>query len=276
MLTHHLKQHGAIHAIWAISILILIIAAILLGTVNGGKINEFISFASSLASLILAIVAIFYAMISNQSFSETIGFLTSSSNSIQTAANNLAATSASLNDRIEAVVGEVARVPAAMEELSSKFDAQLSATAANAPTLLPAMEGEDATTRLMREARYGTQVALYALAKSFVTRKAFDSSGIFLSEDKFAAWNSILTGFVLAIYDFKPCSITLSSAKTNDTTLYSVSSFGDADPAKIISYLTPKSEDDELIKIIDNYFEEPRVTPRRRRSSKSKPKSDES
>jgi hypothetical protein len=258
MLARHLKLHGAVHAIWAISVLTLIIAAILLGTVNGSKINEFISFASSLASLILAIIAIFYAMISNQSFGETIGFLTSSSNSIQKAADNLANTSASLNERIEAVVGEVARVPAAMEELSSKFDAQI-ASAASAPTLLPAMAGASATSKLMNDCRYGTQLGLYALAKAFITRKAFDSSAVFPS-DKSGNWNAIMTGFTVAIYDFKPCGLSLTSAKTKDSTVYSVSSFGDIDPGGVIAHLDEAaSEGDELVKDVDKYFEDPRV-----------------
>lgn len=67
-LRSHMQRHGFVHALWTISILILIIASLLLGLPNGNLIGDYIAFSASIAPLVLAVVAIFYSIISNHPF----------------------------------------------------------------------------------------------------------------------------------------------------------------------------------------------------------------
>ncbi|WP_426264142.1 hypothetical protein [Sphingomonas sp. PWP1-2] len=115
-IAEHFRIHGAVHAFWIISILVLIITALLLLVPNGSFLRDYISFASSIASIILAIIAIFYSMFSNQSFSEMVG-------SLQSSVQNTSQSSAKLEDASNFLTTLADRVSTEISSLSPRFDA---------------------------------------------------------------------------------------------------------------------------------------------------------
>jgi hypothetical protein len=250
----YFRTYGHIHAIWTIALLIAVIAWLLLGERNGNIINTYISFASSLASLILAVVAIFYAVISNQSHSETIGTLRVSSDSLETAARNIADTSTVLNRRFEDVVGQVAMVPAAVEALSAKLD-ERAAVAAEAQ--LPEVQGTDnETLRLFNDMKFGGQVFMYILAKSAKELKAFNTDKVF-DKERTSTWDSMLLGFCIAVSGTRPCGIELDDIEYEDDIVYKTRSFGKFSADELITIVDSEQHDkrdDPLYQDIRAYF----------------------
>lgn len=257
----HFRTHGQVHAIWAITVLVAIIAWLLLGERDGNVINAYVSFASSIASLILAVVAIFYSVVSTQSQSEMIGSLKGSSDSLESAARNIDDTSAALNKRFEEVVGQVAMMPAAVEALSAKFDQR--AAAATSTNLTGQEDTGDRTVKILGTLKWGGQVSLYLLAKAFSFDMPFNTAKVFKNRENDTVWQSILTGFVLAVHGFKPSGIKLEQIVVDSEVLYKVTSFGDIDAKKIVELTESENNTkrlDPLLLEIQTYFKQSQPT----------------
>lgn len=97
-------SNAVIHLSWIIVLLILSGAALVSTSPDGIVIRDYISFASAISSIALAIVAIFYSMISNQSFSQTIGALNLSANKIDSTAREINTASLSLKNGIDDII----------------------------------------------------------------------------------------------------------------------------------------------------------------------------
>jgi hypothetical protein len=119
-LREHLRLHGAVHAVWTIAMLLGIVAALLLMSPNGNAVGEYIAFATSIASLVLAVVAIGHALIANQSFSETVGSLKTSTDGVQAAAREICTVSVELSHQSERLIGEFSELPPAVRAISAR------------------------------------------------------------------------------------------------------------------------------------------------------------
>lgn len=194
---HHLERHGGVHATWIIAVLTAIIAALLLRLPNGNSVGDYIAFAASIASLVLAVVAIGQSLIANQSLSTTVGSLNTASSNLERASENLEDISKGLETRFEEIAGEVARMPVAVAQLEAKITGTMPQQPAqetgvgkdrfDTGATLTRSEGvEEAQTTLstLKGLKNGSQVALYVLAQSYRTQKAFNSTDMFTPDSE--------------------------------------------------------------------------------------------
>lgn len=249
----HFKNHGAIHALWMIGVLLLIIAALLIRSPGGNIIAEYFAFATSIASLVLAIVAIFHSVVSNQSFSETIGSLRTSAESVQTAARNIADTSAILSEQSERMIGEVSRLPPAFQELSEKINEKFTQDTGEAEN----RQGGVLNIGLayFDETVYGGKLSFYILALSHLRSKNFSIYDMFADQ---VVWSNFISGYMHAIRITKPCDIDLgyNTSDESDSMLFILTSIGSLPVKEIVNSFSKM--DDEYTKperqIVDSYF----------------------
>ena len=117
-------SNAVIHLTWVIFVLILCGTALVSTSPNGIVIRDYISFASAISSIVLAIVAIFYSMISNQSFSQTIGALNLSVNKIDSTAQEINTASLSLKNGIDDIMNEFKQIHPAVKSISEQIYSQ--------------------------------------------------------------------------------------------------------------------------------------------------------
>lgn len=247
-MTEHFRKHGAIHALWAISILLLVVAWLLLQAPNGQLIGQYIGFAASVASLVLALVAIGYAFVSNQGFNQSVGALEVSSRDIRSAAQNIEEVSRLLSEKTEILTGEVSRVPDAVKALSEKIEENI-AKSAEVPTKKQLLES---STVPYHELRNGAAAALYLIAQSVKHEKPFVLKNVFSEKDQI--WAAVISGCIITIDGFKICGIEIDISGSDTDT--SVKSMGSMDADEIIKSVRKRG--DEIISsmrdAIDAYF----------------------
>jgi len=174
---------------------VAIIAAQLLGTINGGKINEFISFASSLASLILAVVAIFYAMISNQSFTETIGSLRLSASSVEQAAERVCDVTSDLGQKSDFLTSQLADFSPALSKVTERLDMIASPASSD---VVP--DGDHLKTKPeLENETHGARVALFLAWLSHTNKKSFNVVDLFKDIEGGQSWADYVRGYLIAL-----------------------------------------------------------------------------
>lgn len=255
-LREHFRSHGAVHALWLISVLLAIIAALILMSPNGAAVGEYIAFATSIASLVLAVVAIGQTLISNQGFSETVGALRSSADNIQVTARNIADSSSLLSQKAEFISEQAEKVPSVVEALSAKLDDRIfrksSAEISQADAIGPGRK----TEQIYGGSTFGTIMCLYAMSKAFKENKAIDTSSILSGIKAQIGMSGVMLGFLNAMRDLGSCGIVVDYALSDNRHLYRVTNMGSIDPDIVIS-LFEKYDDKEgnLERAsIDNYF----------------------
>jgi uncharacterized membrane protein (Fun14 family) len=248
-MVEHFQKHGAIHALWAISVLLLIVAWLLLQAPNGQLIGQYIGFAASVASLVLALVAIGYAFVSNQGFSQSVGALEVSSRDVRSAAQNIAEVSRLLSEKAEILTGEVARVPDAMLALTEKIDAN-ALKSAELPAKL--VQNDNNAGIPYNKIRTGGAVALYLLAKAELSKKGFLLTDIFKDKD-LKVWAALTTGYLIAIDGFNIFGISLDLSSDDKT---KVLSLGSLKPEEMLENITQRKDNtlDSIRNTIDLYF----------------------
>jgi hypothetical protein len=228
----HIRRHGMIHALWIILTLIFVIAAIVLGLASGDKINDYISFASSIASLLLAVVAIFYAMVSNQSFSETIGSLRQSATTVDDAAKSICKVTEELNDKSEDLLLQVSGLPPTLQKMSEKLDSITSPTAVPDESAAASRDDTHKSGMLFDSNKTaGVKMGLYILGVSAFTGNPFKVEDLF-PEDM--AWTSYILGFCGTVETFKPCGIQVTRAKDSE---YRTESTGQVTTEQLLAQL---------------------------------------
>lgn len=110
MLSKHFAKHGYIHCFWLIVLLCAACAALIIELPNGDKVNSYLSFASSIASLILAVVAIVYAFVADQGRHETTSLLQSSAENISKGSMTLKELSSKVSEKIDVIIGQVSDI----------------------------------------------------------------------------------------------------------------------------------------------------------------------
>lgn len=240
-ITDHFRSHGHVHAIWIIALLVAIVAWLLLGERDGKVINEYISFASSLASLILAVVAIFYAIVSTQSQSESVGALNASVREIASAAGNISRTSAALEEKAESMIGEVRGIAPAFEDLRNRVNAASLDTAPKTPTGLSILDNVS----------YGGKVGFYLVALSLQQSKGFNPYNVFEND---AVWSNWIMGFLHAVRAWKPCGVILDFASDDENYVFRASVAGQFPTKDIIARIEETHSLDEQVKSIKDYF----------------------
>jgi len=203
-LRKHFQLHGSVHAWWAIAVLILIIAALLLFMPNGTAVNEYISFASSLSSLLLAVVAMFYAFISNQNSSENVSDLRASALQITNSSGALSNISKDLYQQISVLTSDFSDIRPRVEQIHSQISG-----ITNPAT--PSADGIDAqydqSSLFKRGPGIGVRIAFYELDKAF--RLGVNRIDLETIYGKSAVWLNFMQGVHDTIYTLRPCGIEL-------------------------------------------------------------------
>jgi hypothetical protein len=262
VIAHHFRRHGAVHATWVISILIAVIAALLLILPNGNSVGNYIAFAASIASLVLAVVAIAQSLVSNQGLSETLGSLRTAAHTLSDASLNVETASAALDSKIELVVGQVARVPEAVEALSAKFDARQALTSAAESDIseVEEQQGQSATRQKVSGLKLGTQVSVYAIAKSLKENVAFNPAKLELDE-KLKPWRSILAGAIIVLHDLKPFGMEIESFKVDNFGYFKATSLGELDLDEYLAFVSEKKSNHAILSVVDDYFSDANKAP---------------
>jgi hypothetical protein len=261
-LAEHFKKHGAVHALWLFTVMTFIIAALLLRLPNGTTINNYISFSASLASLILALVAIFYSMISNQSFSETIGSIKNSISDLGEVTASVNSASSLLTDRSDLLISEIASFKPTMENISSNLSAQADSEINIKDRIV---EKSEQSSGIIKESpSQAGMLSLYILAKSELSGKKFSLEDIFPDN---VVWNNYCTGFIEAVKTIQPSGIKLDKieeklGKTSESDqerikyTYQISDKGSADFHSLLSLISRSSYENwpEYQPLVDKYF----------------------
>jgi hypothetical protein len=255
-LKEHVRKHGAVHSVWMITVLLLVILVLVFRDPDSDRLGTIIGFAASAVSLVLALVAIGYSFVSNQSFSEVVGVLRSSTENIQTAAQNIVESSAALSGQSEVLVGHAEKMPTVVAELSAKLDEKVFSQS-NSVSSRVDDDVEKAKTGYS-QSRFGGQLALYAIAMAYKNESVIDPKAIF-PEPAQHTWASILVGFILCVMAFKPCEVYLEpvAAEGGNSARYRVKSIGSLDHIDIIKMFSAYDDKDgnkERL-AVDNYFD---------------------
>ncbi|HEY0027010.1 MAG TPA: hypothetical protein VGC35_04000 [Allosphingosinicella sp.] len=206
-ITAHFRRHGFIHAGWVIFVLILAIAGLVIVTPAGESLTKYVSFAATVTSLFLGAIAIFYSMISNQSFSETVGSLKSSADDVQIAAKNIADTSTALSGQSERLIEQVSLVPASVNKLSADIAERMEVYAAVEDR--PSKE----ITKPQNGSNIGAVMAMYAVALAANNGREIDTAAIKEETDEY--FGGILMGVLSAIKMFEPCGVKIEQVRTH-------------------------------------------------------------
>lgn len=183
-LVQHWRNHAGVHLSWVIFCLVAIIVAFIIKMPNGNVLFDYISFASSVASLILAALAIAYAIFTNQTFSEHVGELRSSTVKMREAAGNLIDTSATIKSQSSQILEEISSLPPAVQEISNKLDN---------PARVSNERPIDTDSSLLKSSPpNGVKLALYAMARSCATQKP-------IIVDKFMSDNLTWQSWIVAV-----------------------------------------------------------------------------
>jgi hypothetical protein len=243
----HLRIHGAVHALWMISLLILVIAALILMMPDGKSVGDYIAFATSIASLVLAVVAIGHSLISGQSFAETVGSLKSSADDVKNAATNVCEVSNILSGQSERLLLEFGALPPAVKAISDKLDAQFAPSQQSIPANgeLQLDGQENVFSGPMPN---GLRLAIYSMIRSFSTGKPIVTEQFKISQ----VWQSWISGSLGTLLIVKPAGIDLKFESQGIV----VSSLGSLDAAKIERGARDifQASIPELLLAVDQYF----------------------
>lgn len=247
----HIAKYGMVHALWLISILVLIIAFLLLNLPDGAMIGDYIAFAASIASLVLAVVAIFYSIIFNQGFSETVGVLKGSADDVKLAASQICDVSTQLNGQSDRLLGEFSQLSPAVLAISDKLDRSLQPSAEIGDVSSPSEPGNKEEEFLSKFVSGGSAIAIYALALSSLTKIRMTPFKMFPSD---LAWQNYISGFLTSSSLLADMTIRREDQGADET--FIVESLGSLTPGTIIEWFNSRSGriSHNMKPVVDKYF----------------------
>lgn len=255
------KSNVIVHLCWTIALLLLAGAAILLNVPDGTILRDYISFASAISSIVLAVVAIFYSMISNQSFSETIGSLKSSAGLIDKTEKEINDVSSSLSGKVESILDEFSQIRPAVQEISSKIDQRIPIM--NEIVAESAVNSADLKDRKL----FKSGPTVGGLAGFHIILKAFETKfGKFNINDIFpdsVIYSNYCIGVVECIKATEPCDLKINRVrkdasveeKQEEKIYYEVMSLGKYDIKSLRDELQLYEINESSKEIIDKIYE---------------------
>jgi hypothetical protein len=241
----HLKNHGAVHTFWIISILISIIAALIIIVPDGAIIRDYLSFASAISSIILAVIAIFYAIFSNQGFSETVGLLRESVERAESGSRALAKTSTSLETTVSNFTAEIADFRPRFDAIDTKLDHGLALNRAiDAPSEKNSGNKSIVTGDVLTPA---LAISLYVILQMKKTGRDVNTKDIFPGEN----WKEYVAGCLSTISYLKPLGIDLIRTGAFS---YSLNSIGNMKEEDFSSLFSEEKMNKKMKNIVDKHF----------------------
>ncbi len=158
------------HACWLIAVLIAVIAFLLLRITNGGEVNAYISFASSIASLILAIVAIFYSIVSNSSLSESLSSVKNIGTLLSGYTDKLNEAGERFSSKVDSISPHLSSIPSTLELMNDHLEQSLqgrSTSQTTSPVESAGLADDKGSGRYFEKAvTTGVNMAVYIVAKA--------------------------------------------------------------------------------------------------------------
>lgn len=254
MLSNHLKKHGGVHAFWIFTGMAAAIGALLLRAPNGNVVNEYISFASSIASLILAVVAIFYSMLSNHGFSEAVGSLKSSVTDIGARATEMGVISAALTQRSDVMVNEIASFKPAMQDITQQLEILAQSSNKNIEQKYDYKSAYQNCDFFKDSASFAVQLTVYIIIKSILKGNVkFSIDHIFTNNDVFQYYCS---GSIDMVKTIRPLDIHLEREIIEKNWFYNVTEIGKFNTSETLDMISNTDYEnwDEYTNIVDEYF----------------------
>lgn len=169
----HFRRHGAIHLLWVIAVLTMVLAALLTRSPGAESLISLISFASAIAALLLAVVAIFYAIVSNQSFSDASSDLTRSASDVLAASHALDRNMQEYLAQSQTLLLAVEAVPTSVESLRDQFAEALENSAK-----ADATPAADRGNRIFGSVNNGVATTLHIIYLSYKKGKEFRAGDV--------------------------------------------------------------------------------------------------
>lgn len=238
-----------INLLWTIAVLIMIVAAFAVIAPGGALLQNYISFASAIASILLALVAIGYSFISNSSLSNTLGDLRSATQSLAEQTTRLNAASSGLSDEAEEILKKLSDLPEHVTqfrgEVAKKID---DLTATKIQDQSPEASGVSKSL--------GHALALYLIARAKQAGRSFVFEELF-SDDSMVAPRYYCQGVIEALQKYSINGVRIEGIEGK----YYVADLGGFDGEGIISRTQKVRSDpdnnllDRSVVEIDKYFE---------------------
>lgn len=175
---------GKTSLIWTIALLFLIIAGLVLMLPNGKFVVDYISFASSIASLILALVAIFYSIISSEGFYTSISDIKGLSTDISEESSKLASNSDKLLKISDDIISNLSQIPSSFDELRGQVDGRFDELMSNFSKTDEVIDDKKPETPsknqiFPKKPTVGASISIYLLVIAFENGKKFSTNKIF-------------------------------------------------------------------------------------------------
>lgn len=170
--------------LWVVAVLILIISGLVLILPNGKFVVDYISFASSIASLILAVVAIFYSVVSSEGFYTSISEIKGVSKDIEGESLKLSSNSEKLIKISDEIISNLSKIPSSFDELSGRFDGrfdELMSTVSKSGEKLEEGKSEKSGQNHIFPSppTLGAIITIYLVVIAFENGKKFNISEVF-------------------------------------------------------------------------------------------------
>lgn len=258
---NHLRNHGAIHASWLFGGMALVIAALLLTSPNGALVNDYISFASSLASLILAVVAIFYSIIANQDVTKNIGALAASAQEMNNRATAVGALADTLSQATEKILTEFSTFGPTVEEISNKIDRSVLPQPNSGGSSESAELPLEDSGIIKDDPAMATLLTLYIVAKTHLRGVNKVSIERMFVDNQ--VWDNFCSGCMDTIKTLRPCGIVLNKfgGEKNESGrviyYYSVQDLGSFKATEVLEYIARVRFPSwtQYQSLVDNYIE---------------------
>lgn len=212
-----------INLLWTIAVLIMIVAAFAVIAPGGALLQNYISFASAIASILLALVAIGYSFISNSSLSNTLGDLQSATRSLAEQTTRLNAASSGLSDEAEEILKKLSDLPEHVTQLRGEVSKKIDDLAAT--------KIQDQNQELDGGAKsLGHALALYIISRAAEVGRSFAFGDLFVDESMSSA-RLYTQGVIEALQKYNVNGLRIEGIEGK----YYVNSLGSFDGADIIA-----------------------------------------
>lgn len=230
-----------LNLLWLIGLLLLIVAAFAVVAPSGELLRDYISFASSIASILLALVAIFYAFISNGSLTSTLNDVRSAATSLTNETASLKRASSGLSEEAEQIIRRLSTVPAALTELSGDLGQRLDRLASS-ETFREGNSSEDRPADKFDPGGRSLYLvfSLYLLHLAAENVKFIRLNDIF-PDSKHESFKIYASGFIESLKTFNNCEVKIEGFVDN----FMISSLGTLD----LSYLAEQLDENTHLDI---------------------------
>lgn len=188
------------HLTWLSGLLTLAILAQWVFKPDPSQLLNFLSFASSIASLVLAVAAIVYAFVSNNSLTSSVAKISDVSDILKAESATLKESATSVAQYTDDLLTAATKMPESIENMSKDITDRIDklSSAGRASGKPNDANSSRSISLFNKQGTLGTDVAQYMLAKSYLSRRPLDISELDVGPSVKNYYIGILTSIALA------------------------------------------------------------------------------